>query len=190
MGSETLFASAKLQLCLQGPAGAPSGAQILSLLLGLGGVFTNPPTTSPRIWHATFTPYLPDSATWNEAGAAEGQAVSPGKVSLTMTVKRLKHRIVLFQGRLLADGQPFPGATVELHTPGKAGAVGKRVTKSDGRYSIRKRLKKKTRIFASTVPVKLLTSCPATPIGTPQGCKTATESFVATSGIVLVKPRR
>ena len=190
VGPEALYASAKLQFCLQGPVGTTSGSQVLSLLLDVEGVFTNPAGTAPRIWHATFTPYVPNSTTWNEAGTTEGQAVSPGKVSLTLTVKRLKHGVVLFQGRLLADGKPFAGAPMELYTPGKLNPVGKAKTNSSGRFTIRKRIKKKTRFYAATVPVKPLTSCPAPPIGAPQGCTTATESFVAVTGNVVAKPRK
>jgi hypothetical protein len=190
VGPEALFASVKLQFCLQGPVGTTSGSQILFVLLDLTGVFTNPPTTSPRIWHATFTPYLPNSATWNEAGTTEGQALSPGKVSLSLTVKRLKHGVVLLQGRLLVDGQPFSAAPIELYTPGKVNPVGKGKTGSSGRFSIRKRIKKKTRFYAATVPVKPLSTCPAPPIGAPQGCTTATESFVAVTGSVAARPRR
>ena len=190
VGPEALYASAKLQFCLQGPVGTPSGSQLLDLLFGLTSVFTNPASTSQRIWHATFTPYLPDSTTWNQAGATEGQAVAPGKVSLSLTVKKLRHGVVLLQGKLLADGKPFAGAPIDLNTPGKVNAVGKGTTSSSGRFSIRKRIKRKTRFYASAVPVKSLSSCPAPPIGAPQGCKTATESFVAVTGNVTVKPRR
>jgi hypothetical protein len=190
VGPEALFASAKLQFCLQGPVGTTSGAQVLFLLLDVQGVFTSPPNTSPRIWHATFTPYFPDTATWNEAGTTEGQAVSPGKVKLTLTVKRLKHGVVLLRGRLLADGKPFSGALMELYMPGKLSPVGKGRTNSNGGFTIRKRLKKKARFYALTVPVKALPSCPGPPIGAPLGCTTATESFVASTGIVVAKPRR
>ncbi len=190
VGPEALYASAKLQFCLQGPVGTPSGAQVLDLLFGLTSVFTNPPNTAQRIWHATFTPYLVDSTTWNEAGTTEGQAVAPGKVALSLTVTRLRHGVVLLQGKLLADGKPFSGAPIELYTPGKVNAVGKGTTSSSGRFSIRKRLKKKTRFYATTVPLKSLPSCTAAPIGAPQGCLTATESFVAVTGNVTAKPRR
>jgi hypothetical protein len=189
-GPEALFASAKIQLCLQGPVGTPSGSQILFALFGVAGVFTNPANTSPRFWHATFTPYLPNSTMWNDAGATEGQAVSPGKVSMSLTVTRLKHGIVLLQGRLLVDGKPFSGAGVDLYSSANVSAVGSGRTNSNGRFSIRKRIKKKTRFYAETIPVKPLPSCPAPPIGAPQGCKTATESFVGRTGIVLAKPRR
>ena len=190
VGPEALYASAKLQFCLQGPAGTQSGSQVLDLLLGLTSVFTNPANSSQRIWHATFTPYLPDSTTWNQAGQTEGQAVAPGKVSLSLTVKRLRHGVVLLQGKLLADGKPFAGAPIDLNTPGKVNAVGKGTTNSGGRFTIRKRIKKKTRFYATAVPVKPLSSCPGPPIGAPQGCKTATESFVAVTGSVTAKPRR
>jgi hypothetical protein len=190
VGPEALYASAKLQFCLQGPVGTTSGSQILTLLLGVDDVFTSPANTAPRIWHATFTPYVAGSTTWNEAGTTEGQALSPGKLSLTLTVKRLKHGVVLLKGRLLADGKPFAGAPMELYTPGKLNPVGKAKTGSGGRFTIRKRIKKKTRFYATTVPVKPLTSCPAPPIGAPQGCTTATESLVAVTGNILAKPRR
>jgi hypothetical protein len=190
VGPEALFASAKVQFCLQGPVGTPSGSQVVFLLFELEGVFTNPADTSPRIWHATFTPYLPNSATRNEAGTTEGQALAPGKVALTLTVKRLKHGVVLLQGKLLADGKPYAGAPIELYTPGKLTPVARGRTKSNGRFSIRKRIKKKTRFNASTVPLKLLSTCPGLPIGAPLGCTTATESFVAVTGNVVAKPRR
>ena len=51
------------------------------------------------------------------AAMTEGQAVSPGSVSLTMTTKRLRHRVVLVQGRQL-DGLP---EAPELRERGGAG---------------------------------------------------------------------
>ena len=190
-GAEATFASAKIQLCLAGPIGTPAGAQLLFAIFDVNGVFTNPSTTTDRLWRATFTPYTPGTPTPNPGGTTEGQAVVPGRVSLTLTVKRLKHRVVLLQGRLLVDGAPFPGATVELYTPGKNAVVGKGKTNRSGRFSIRKKLKKKTRFYAQVVLLTDLTSCPAPALpGVPQGCKTATLSFAATSKNVLAKPKR
>jgi hypothetical protein len=188
---EAAFASAKLQLCLAGPIGTPAGAQLLFAIFDVNGVFTNPTSTTDRIWRATFTPYTPGTPTPNPGGTTEGQALVPGRVSLSLSVKRLKHRVVILQGRLLIDGRPFRGATVELFVPGKAKPVAKAKTSSTGRYSVRKRIKKKTRYHAEVFFIGVLASCPATAIpGVPQGCKTATLSFVAVTKNVLARPRR
>jgi hypothetical protein len=191
VGAEAAFASAKIQLCLAGPIGTPAGAQLLFAIFDVNGVFTNPSTTTDRLWRATFTPYTPGTPNPNPAGTTEGQALVPGRVSLTLTVKRLRHRVVLLQGRLLVDGTAFGGATVELYTPGKSAVVGKGRTNRTGRYSIRKRLKKKTRFHAQVIFLGQLVSCPAAPLpGVPQGCKTGTVSFAATTKNVLARPRR
>ncbi len=190
-GPEAAFASAKLQLCLAGPIGTPAGAQLLFAIFDVNGVFTNPTSTTDRIWRATFTPYTPGTPYPNPVGTTEGQALVPGRVSLTLAVKRLKHGVVLLQGRLLIDGQAFRGATVELYVPGKTKAVAKGKTNSTGRYSIRKRIKKKTRYHAEVFFIGSLASCPATPLpGVPQGCKTATVSFAVATKNVLARPRR
>ncbi|HEX9350674.1 MAG TPA: hypothetical protein VF877_05340 [Gaiellaceae bacterium] len=191
VGAEATFATAKLQLCLAGPFGTPNGAQLLFAIFNVNGVFTNPTSTTDRIWRATFTPYAPGTPTPNPAGTTEGQALVPGRVSLSLSVKRLKHRVVILQGRLLIDGQPFRGATVELFVPGKSKPVAKPKTSRTGRYSVRKRIKKPTRYHAEVFFIGALASCPATAIpGVPQGCKTATVSFLAVTKNVLARPRR
>jgi hypothetical protein len=191
LGVEATFASAKVQLCLAGPIGTPLGAQLLFAIFDVNGVFTNPASTTDRIWRATFTPYTPGTATPNAVGTTEGQALVPGRVSLSLSVKRLKHRVVILQGRLLIDGQPFRGATVELFVPGKTKPVAKAKTSRTGRYSVRKRIKKPTRYHAEVFFIGVLASCPAAPLpGVPQGCKTATVSFVAVTKNVLARPRR
>jgi hypothetical protein len=190
-GAEATFASAKIQFCLTGPIGTPSGAQLLFAIFDVRGVFTNPTSTTDRIWRATFTPYTPGTPNPNPAGTTEGQALVPGRVSLSLAVKRLKHGVVLVQGRLLIDGRSFRGATVELYVPGKSKAVAKGKTNSTGRYSIRKRIKKKTRYHAEVVFIGSLASCPAAPLpGVPQGCQTATISFAVATKNVLARPRR
>jgi len=186
-GPEALFASAKLQLCLAGPIGTPLGAQLLDALFDVRGVFRNPPNRTDRVWHGLFTPYIPGQPTPNPGGTTEGQAVSPGRVSLTMTVKRLKHRVVLLQGRLLVDGQPIAGVEVDIVSGTK---TYKTKTNHSGRYTLRKRLKRKARFHAEVVDVEALPSCPAPMVGAPQGCKTATLSFAALSNSVLARPRR
>jgi hypothetical protein len=188
-GPEATFASAKIQLCLAGPIGTPAGAQLLFALFDVNGVFTNPSNTQDRVWRATFTPYTPGTPNPNPGGTTEGQALVPGRVSLKLTGKSLKRGRIIVSGRLLVDGQAVQGASVELYVGNKK--VKTLRTNRTGRFTYSKRIKKKTRYRALVTVVADLASCPATPLpSVPQGCKTATLSFVATSNSVLVRRRR
>ena len=177
-GPEAAFASAKIQFCLAGPIGTPAGAQLELAFFDVNGVFSNPANTSDRIWRATFTPYVAGTPQPNPAGTTEGQAVVPGQVGLTMATKSLKHGVVIVSGRLTVDGQPFGGGLVELYKGSKR--IGKAKTKANGKYSIRIKIKKKTRLLSQVFFVGDLPGCPAPPLpGVPQGCKTGTLSFFA-----------
>lgn len=188
-GPEATFASAKIQLCLAGPIGTPAGAQLLLALFDVNGVFTNPSNTTSRLWRATFTPYTPGTPNPNPAGTTEGQALVPGRVSLRLTAKSLKRGRVVISGRLLVDGSPFPGVSVDLFVGSKRAATVR--TNSAGRFTVRKRIKKKTRYRALGVFVGDLPSCPAPALpGVPQGCRSATISFVATSNTVTARRRK
>ena len=153
---------------------ARMGAQLLFAFFDINGVFTNPASTSDRIWRATFTPYVAGTPTPNPGGTTEGQAVIPGRVSLTMATKSLKHGVVIVSGRLTVDGQAFGGALVELYKPDSSKRIGKARTKGNGKYTIRIKIKKKTRVLAQVLFLGDLPACPAPPLpGVPQGCKTA-----------------
>src|SRR5262245_46742572 len=108
-GPESAFAAAKIQLCLAGPVGTPSGTQLLFAFFDVNGVFTNPANTADRIWHAVMTPYVPGTQQPNLPGTIESQALIPGRVGLTMTAKSLKHGVVMLSGRLTVDGRGFGG---------------------------------------------------------------------------------
>ena len=179
-GPEAAFASAKIQLCLAGPIGTPAGAQLEFAFFDVNGVFSNPANTSDRIWRATFTPYVAGTPQPNPAGTTEGQAVVPGRVGLTMTTKSLKHGVVIVSGRLTVDGQAFGGGQVELFVNNGSKRIGKGKTKANGKYSIRIKIKKKTRVLAQVLFLGDLPGCPAPPLpGVPQGCKTGSLSFFA-----------
>jgi len=187
---ENTFASAKIQLCLAGPVGTPNGAQLLFAFFDINGVFTNPTSTSDRIWRGIFTPYFPGTPNPNAAGTTEGQAVVPGRVNFTMTTKSLKHGVVVVSGRLLVDGQPFGGTLVELYKPGSDKRIGKGRTKANGKFTIRIKIKKKTRLIGQVLFLGDLQSCPAPPLPTvPQGCKTATLSFFAVKVVTARRKR-
>ncbi len=188
---ENTFASVRIQFCLVGPLGTPLGAQVLIAVFDVEKVFTNPPGTADRVWHALFLPYAPGTPNPNPAAMTEGQAVSPGRVSLSLTVKRLRHRVVLLQGRLLVDGQPQSGVTVELYGTSSSKRLAKAKTNRSGRYTFRRKLKRKARFYVLVIAIGDLPSCPAPPLGiAPQGCTTATISFAAATGIVTARPRR
>jgi hypothetical protein len=177
-GPQTAFASAKIQFCLAGPIGTPAGAQLEFAFFDVNGVFSNPANTSDRIWRATFTPYVAGTPQPNPAGTTEGQAVVPGQVGLTMATKSLKHGVVIVSGRLTVDGRAFGGGQVELYKGSKR--IGKAKTKANGKYSIRIKIKKKTRVLAQVLFLGDLPACPAPPLpGVPQGCKTGSLSFFA-----------
>lgn len=177
---ESAFASAKIQLCLAGPVGTPNGAQLLFAFFDVNGVFTNPANTADRIWHAVFTPYVPGTPNPNPAGTTESQAVIPGRVGLTMKTKSLKHGRVIVSGRLTVDGTAFRGGLVELYKAGSDKRIGKARTNARGNYTIRIKIKKKTRLIGQVLFLGDLQACPAPPLpGVPQGCKTASVSFFA-----------
>lgn len=180
---ESTFASAKLQFCLAGPVGTPFGAQLLFAFFDVNGVFTNPSNTNDHIWNGIFTPYVAGSPTPNPAGTTESQAVIPGRVALTMKTKSLKHGRVIVSGRLTVDGQAFPGGLVELYKPGSDKRIGKARTNRKGNYTIRIKIKKKTRLLAQVLFLGDLAACPAPPIPLPPpavtGCSTASVSFFA-----------
>ncbi len=190
LGPEAAFASAKLQFCLAGPIGTPAGAQLLFALFDVNGVFRNPSNTTDRLWRATFTPYTPGTPNPNPGGTTEGQALVPGRVSLKLRAKSLKRGRVAISGQLLVSGSPFRAAAIELFVGNKRVAVAK--TKPNGRFTFKtRRIKKKTRYRALVAYVGGLASCPENALpGVPQGCQTATISFVATSNSVIGRKRK
>jgi hypothetical protein len=186
-GPEATFASAKIQLCLAGPIGTPAGAQLLFAFFDVNGVFTNPSNTQDRVWHATFTPYVAGSPQPNPAGTTEGQALVPGRVSLSVKSKSLKRGRVVISGKLLIDGRAYRGAIIELYIGNKK--VGQARTNASGSYTFRKKIKRRTRFGVQVLELAdLALPCPGPPLpGVPQGCRSASISFFAFN---LVTARR
>jgi hypothetical protein len=187
-GPETAFASGKLQICLAGPIGTPAGAQLLGAVIAVVGVFTNPPTVGYRLWRALFTPYVPGTPNPNPAWTVEGQAFSPSSVVVTITVKRLKHGVVVIEGRLTAQGRPVRGADIDLYSRRKK--VGTKSTNAKGRFSFRKRIRKRTVYHAEAFFLADFTGGCQGPSIAPAGCQTATISAAADSRSITARPRR
>ena len=188
-GPEATFASAKIQLCLAGPIGTPAGAQLLFAFFDVNGVFTNPPTAADRVWHALFTPYVAGTPTPNPGGTTEGQALVPGRVSLSVKSKSFKKGRVTISGKLLVDGRPYGGAVIELYIGSKR--VGTARTNASGGYTFRKKIKKKTRFGVQVLELAdLALPCPGPPLpGVPQGCRSASISFFAFNVVTARRKR-
>jgi hypothetical protein len=187
-GPEAAFASAKIQLCLAGPIGTPAGAQLFDAVFDVQGVFTNPASPARRIWRALFTPYVAGTPTPNAAGTIESQAWAAARVNLSLGVKRLKRGVVLLQGRLSVDGVGISGPRVDIYSGNRR--VGRARVTQPGRFSFRKRIKRKTRFQARINFIGEFASCFAPAIGAPQGCRTASLWIFGSSRTVLAKPRR
>ena len=187
-GPEAAFASAKIQLCLAGPIGTPAGAQLIDAVFDVQGVFTNPASSDRRVWRALFTPYVAGQPTPNPAGTIESQAWAAANLNLSLTAKRLKRGVVLLQGRLRVDGSGIWGPNVDIFSGSKR--VGRTRLVSPGRFSFRKRIKRKTRFQARINSIGEFASCFAPAIGAPQGCRTASLWMVGRSRTLSVKPRR
>jgi hypothetical protein len=184
--------SARIQLCLLGPAGTPSGSQVLSAIFDVRDVFTNPSSRAAYQWSALFTPYNPGSPIPNAAGTVEARAVVPLPVTITMTTKR-KGRVVTISGRVNLPGNAIP-ARVEIWS-GPSTRRLRRVTRarvnSAGRFTIRRRVGKRTRTqfyqarldtpFADAMPFG---ACQTPPPRVPRGCVSATFAALDVRGPV------
>ena len=176
----TTFASAKIQFCLAGPIGTPAGAQLEFAFFDVNGVFTNPASTTDRIWHATFTPYVAGPADPESGRHDRGTGGDPGTGRPHDGDEEPQARR---RDRLRAAGGRRAGLRRRSRRALQAGSkrIGKARTKANGKYSIRIKIKKKTRCARTgAFPRRSPGACPAPALpGVPQGCKTASLSFFA-----------
>jgi hypothetical protein len=184
--------SARIQLCLAGPTGTPSGAQVLTAVFDVRNVFTNPTRRDAYKWSALFTPYNPGSPIPNAAGTVEARAVVPVPVTVTMTAKR-KGRVVTISGRVSLPGNAIP-AQIEIWA-GPSSRRMRRITRarvrSNGAFTIRRRVGRRTRVqfykarldtpFADAMPFG---ACQTPPPRVPRGCVSATFAALDVSGPV------
>ena len=184
--------SARIQLCLAGPIGTPSGSQLLSAIFVVNNVFTNPSTRGVYLWNSFFTPYNPGSPLPNAAGTVEARAAVPLPVTITMTAKR-KGRVVTISGRINIPGNAIP-SRVEIWAGPSARRI-RRVTRarvnSSGRFTIRRRVGRRTRVqfyrarldspFADAMAFGY---CQNPPPRAPRGCVSATFAALTVNGPV------
>jgi hypothetical protein len=189
-GADAAFSSVKIQFCLQGPIGTPAGAQLLDAFFDIQNVFTSPANTADRVWRAVMVPFLPGTPQPNPAMTVESQSVVPGRVSFSLKSKSLKRGFVQISGKVLVNGQPNARARVLLYKITNLNkAFASTRTKRNGTFSLRKKFKKRTVLVALAINAEDLGTCPAAPLPTPQGCKTASRSFGA-SAVVIARPKK
>jgi hypothetical protein len=92
------------------------------------------------------------------------------------------------QGRLTAQGRPVRGADIDLYSGRRK--VGAKTTNAKGRFSFRKRIRKKTVYHAEAFFLADFTGGCQGPSIAPAGCQTATISAAAASRSVAARPRR
>ena len=186
--------SARLQLCLAGPVGTPSNAQLLSALFAVRGVFTNPSARNVYTWSALFTPYFPGTPQPNAAGTVEGRALVPMPIRIALTARR-KGKVVTLSGSVTLPGGLLP-SRLELWAGPSARRLRRvaRVSVSGrGRFSARRRITKTTvfglRVELVGAPIPLGVGC-AGVSRAPRGCVSATMSIDARSNLRTVRIRK
>jgi hypothetical protein len=184
--------SARIQLCLAGPIGTPSNAQLLSALFSVNNVFTNPTARATHLWSSLFTPYNPGSPFPNPPGTVEARAIAPLPVAVTMTAKR-KGRVVTISGRVNLPGNAIP-ATIEIWSGPNARRL-RRVTRarvrSNGTFSVRRRVGRRTRVqfYQARLETPFANAesfgyCQTPPPRVPRGCVSATFAALSVRGPV------
>jgi hypothetical protein len=189
--------SAHIKLCFASPADTSSAFQLLTAVFEVRNVFTNPAVRALYAWNATFTPYLPNSTSPNDAGAVEARAVVPLPVRVTMKAKR-KGRVVTLTGKIDLPGNAIP-AIVEIWvgpSPRKLKRVARAKVKATGEFTIRRpRVGNRTRIqyyqarldtpFANAVSFG---HCQTPPPRAPRGCVSATfAALYVPSGLIRAR---
>jgi hypothetical protein len=184
--------SARIQLCLAGPIGTPSGAQLLSALFSVTDVFTNPTRRAAHLWSALFTPYNPGTPVPNAAGTVEARAVVPLPVTVTMTARR-KGRIVTLSGRVNLPGNAIP-STIEIWSGPNTRRL-RRITRarvrSNGTFTVRRRVGRRTRVqfYQARLDTPFANAeafgyCQTPPPRAPRGCISATFAALSVRGPV------
>ena len=199
------------QICLTAPQD-PSNtnqAQLVSADYNVNGVFTNPSARGGYQWAGDFTPYINGTTTVNPAGTTEWRTYDGIPQSLTMKrvkLRKLKSGVsVTFAGALAVAGLNPTGIKLDLYAGAKArpapnvtsGGNGKQVSrtralKANGKYSITRKVKKKTFFQIRFENYGVLGSCQgASPSGLPLAlCKGTDLAPITGPQIKVVRPKK
>lgn len=189
--------SARIQLCLAGPIGTPSGSQLLAAAFEVRGVFRNPSTRNTYVWSGLFTPYVPGTATPNAAATVESRAVQPIPVTVSVVVKRKGNRVTV-SGRVSLPGNAVP-ARIQIWSGPSARKLKRKTNlrvNRNGTFRSVFRVRGKARPFYQGRIDTLFADamgfgyCSAPPSPAPRGCVSATFAALYASSRVVRVPRR
>jgi hypothetical protein len=147
-GSDTALGGYKAQACL--PPSSSGSMRIRELDLDLS-VLTNPSATGAYHWRAFVTPYAGGAP--NSSGTFELRATVPLPMQLTLRGRYdRKHKRAVLTGRLIAPAYDTSGVPLDLYllNKGRLRYLTWRSTRSAGRYSFTRRIKKTTRFVTVT----------------------------------------
>jgi hypothetical protein len=175
--------SAHIKFCLAAAADTTSKFELRLVIFELRNVFTNPTKRAAYLWSSTFTPYVPNTSTPNQAGTVEARAVVPLPVLVTVRAKR-KGRVVTLTGQVDLPGNAVP-RIVEIWagpSPRKLKLVAKAKVTGTGTFTVRRpRVGKRTRIqyYGARVDTEFADAeafghCQKPPPRAPNGCISAT----------------
>ena len=193
--------SARIQLCLAGPIGTPSGSQLLSAVFEIRDVFTNPSTRAVYTWSALFTPYVLGTPQPNPGGTVESRAAQPIPVSVVINAKRKGTRVTI-TGKVNIPGNAVP-ARIQLWQGPSARRLRRVIAsvrvKANGTFTVVRKVSKRTRIQAFQARLDTLFGdaapfgyCQTPPPRAPRGCVSATfAALYVRSNVKTVRfPRR
>jgi hypothetical protein len=201
-GAETALGAFKLIACLASPyvpeaqGGAPGGVRFFGLFVGVldASVFTLPPAGT-YLWRMLLTPYTPGTATLDTAATFEARTRVASPHTLTEHLQYLrKTKTLVVTGRLLALGKPrarIP-VTIFIEPRGGSSSLATVRTRSDGRYSLRKRVlpRKKARVFEVVAVVDEVRGACVEPPVAPAGCVDENLSPPVGIGVNVKIPKR
>jgi hypothetical protein len=152
-GVETARGSYKLQVCLPSPYNATPSIRATEVDLDFPQVFTNPATRGIYIWKTYVVPYTVGTATANLAGMTEVRSDVAIPQTLSLKSKAAGPHKAIITGSLIAAGIPRAGINVRFvagptRDISKMKAVGKAVTKRNGKFSFTLKVTKTTYVWA------------------------------------------
>ena len=180
-GSETALGGYKIVICV--PSSATSGLTLDQF--DIAPNLTNPSSSGFYLWRVFVTPYL--GGVPNPSGAYELRSREPLPISLSLRGRYVRGRAVL-TGQLVTPAVSTTGIFINLFTErsGHFNYTTYTQTRSGGRYSFSRRIRKTTRFYAE---VSSFRSCQEATVA-PAGCISETMVSVSSSNVRVRVPKR
>jgi len=180
-GSETALGGYKIVICV--PSSATSGLTLDQF--DIAPNLTNPSSSGFYLWRVFVTPYL--GGVPNPSGAYELRSREPLPISLSLRGRYVRGRAVL-TGQLVTPAASTAGIFINLYTErsGHFNYTTYTQTRSGGRYSFSRRIRKTTRFYAEVGSVR---ACQGETVA-PAGCISETMVSVSSSNVRVRVPKR